>query len=53
MKANATIKLMIVSNVFLTRAWQGQLKLKDLKWFENNELTTIVIIKLGINCIRI
>jgi len=48
MKAFYTILLLITSNVFMTLAWYGHLKFKDLKWFESLGLVAIVLISWGI-----
>jgi len=48
MKGFFTIGLLILSNVFMTLAWYGHLKFKDLKWFENAGLITIVLISWGL-----
>ena len=48
MKGFITIGLLILSNVFMTLAWYGHLKFKELKWFENAGLITIVIISWGL-----
>lgn len=48
MKSYLTICLLILSNVFMTLAWYGHLKFKDLKWFENTGLITIVFISWGL-----
>jgi len=48
MKGFITIGLLILSNVFMTLAWYGHLKFKDLKWFENAGLITIVLISWGL-----
>ena len=34
MKGYLTIGLLILSNIFMTLAWYGHLKFKELKWFE-------------------
>jgi len=47
-KAFITIGLLILSNVFMTFAWYGHLKFKELKWFENAGLITIVLISWGL-----
>ena len=44
MKGYLTIGLLILSNIFMTLAWYGHLKFKELKWFENAGLITIVVI---------
>jgi uncharacterized protein (DUF486 family) len=48
MKAILTVGLLILSNVFITLAWYGHLKFKELKWFENAGLITIVLISWGL-----
>lgn len=48
MKAFYTILLLILSNTFMTFAWYGHLKFKELKWFENLGLIAIVLISWGI-----
>ena len=48
MKGFITIGLLILSNVFMTLAWYGHLKFKELKWFENTGLITIVLISWGL-----
>lgn len=48
MKGLYTILLLVLSNTFMTFAWYGHLKFKDLKWFENLGLISIVLISWGI-----
>ena len=48
MKGYATIELLILSNIFMTLAWYGHLKFKELKWFENAGLITIILISWGL-----
>ena len=48
MKAYITISLLVLSNVFMTLAWYGHLKFKELKWFENAGLVTIILISWGL-----
>ena len=48
MKAITTIGLLILSNIFMTLAWYGHLKFKDLKWFENLGLIAIIFISWGL-----
>lgn len=48
MKSLYTIGLLLLSNTFMTMAWYGHLKFKDLKWFENLGLFSIVLISWGI-----
>ncbi len=48
MKIISTIALLVLSNAFMTMAWYGHLKFKELKWFENLGLISIVLISWGI-----
>ena len=48
MKSYSTIGLLILSNIFMTLAWYGHLKFKELKWFENAGLITVVVISWGL-----
>lgn len=48
MKSVYTIVLLILSNTFMTFAWYGHLKFKEMKWFEHLGLFSIVLISWGI-----
>lgn len=48
MKGIYTILLLIVSNVFMTLAWYGHLKLRELKWFDALPLIAVIAISWGI-----
>lgn len=48
MKIFSTIFLLILSNTFMTLAWYGHLKFKEMRWFENLGLIAIVLISWGI-----
>lgn len=48
MKGLYTILLLIVSNIFMTLAWYGHLKLRELKWFDALPLIAVVAISWGI-----
>ncbi|NHE57763.1 DMT family protein [Cyclobacterium plantarum] len=48
MKGLYTIVLLLLSNAFMTMAWYGHLKFKELRWFENLGLISIVLISWGI-----
>jgi uncharacterized protein len=48
MKGFFTIGLLILSNIFMTLAWYGHLKFKELKWFENLGLIAIILISWGL-----
>ncbi len=43
-----TIVLLILSNTFMTFAWYGHLKFKEMKWFENLGLIAVVLVSWGI-----
>ncbi|GCB35188.1 hypothetical protein KGMB02408_21330 [Bacteroides faecalis] len=43
MKATYTILLLIVSNVFMTFAWYGHLKLQEMKIISNWPLYTVIL----------
>ncbi|HPS63484.1 MAG TPA: DMT family protein [Bacteroidales bacterium] len=47
-KGISTIILLILSNAFMTLAWYGHLKFKQLTWFQNLGLVSIVLISWGI-----
>jgi len=48
MKALYTITLLTLSNTFMTFAWYGHLKFKEMKWSEGLPLFTIILISWGI-----
>lgn len=48
MKPFLTIILLVLSNTFMTFAWYGHLKFKDMKWSENLPLIYIILISWGI-----
>lgn len=48
MKAIYTIGLLVLSNSFMTFAWYGHLKFKEMKWFESLPLLAIIAISWGI-----
>lgn len=48
MTAVYTIILLVLSNTFMTLAWYGHLKFKEMKWFESLGLISIVLISWGI-----
>lgn len=43
-----TILLLIASNTFMTFAWYGHLKFKDMTWSENLSLVWVILISWGI-----
>ena len=48
MKGVYTIGLLIVSNIFMTIAWYGHLKFKEMNWFNNLALPAIVLRSWGV-----
>jgi uncharacterized protein len=48
MKAFYTIILLVLSNTFMTLAWYGHLKFKEMKWSQSLGLVTIILISWGI-----
>lgn len=48
MKELSTIGLLFVSNVFMTFAWYGHLKLREFKWFDTLPLVVVILISWGI-----
>ncbi len=48
MKALITITLLVLSNTFMTFAWYGHLKFKEMKWSASLPLITIILISWGI-----
>lgn len=48
MKALYTIILLVLSNTFMTFAWYGHLKFKEMSWSQNLGLASIILISWGI-----
>lgn len=48
MKGLITITLLVLSNTFMTFAWYGHLKFKEMKWSASLPLITIILISWGI-----
>ncbi|MFN5549431.1 MAG: DMT family protein [Bacteroidota bacterium] len=48
MKAVYTILLLVLSNTFMTFAWYGHLKFKEMSWSQNLSLVAIILISWGI-----
>lgn len=44
MKAIYTISLLVLSNIFMTFAWYGHLKFKDIGWLKNMGVPGIILI---------
>lgn len=47
-RAFSTILLLIASNTFMTIAWYGHLRFKDLPLFKNAGLITLILVSWGI-----
>lgn len=48
MKGFYTIGLLVLSNIFMTFAWYGHLKFKEMSWFNQLALPAIILISWGI-----
>ena len=48
MKGIYTILLLVLSNSFMTLAWYGHLKFRELAWFSKLGIVSIVLISWGI-----
>ncbi len=48
MSAIYTIILLVLSNTFMTLAWYGHLKFKDMSWSQGLGLFSIILISWGI-----
>jgi len=48
MRGFITIILLIFSNAFMTMAWYGHLKFKEMKWSQNLGLISIILVSWGI-----
>lgn len=43
-----TIGMLVLSNTFMTLAWYGHLKFKEMKWFGALPLVAVILISWGI-----
>lgn len=48
MRGIYTICLLVLSNVFMTLAWYGHLKFKDIGWLKNLPLWGVILLSWGI-----
>jgi len=48
MKIFLTISMLVVSNVFMTFAWYGHLKMREFKWFDALPVFVIILLSWGI-----
>lgn len=48
MKALSTLILLTFSNTFMTLAWYGHLKFREMKWFEHAGIWVIILVSWGI-----
>jgi len=48
MKGIYTVLLLIASNVFMTIAWYGHLKFKEMSWFSTLSLPAIILLSWGL-----
>lgn len=47
-KAVLTILLLVASNTFMTMAWYGHLRYKDIKWLQDLSLPLTILLSWGI-----
>ncbi len=47
-KAILTVGLLVLSNAFMTLAWYGHLKFKEMNWFSSLGLVGVIFISWGI-----
>ncbi len=47
-RALLTIGLLVISNSFMTLAWYGHLKFKQMNWFSHLSLAGIILLSWGI-----
>lgn len=48
MKSTLTILLLVISNIFMTLAWYGHLKLSEYSWFQKLSIIGVIFISWGI-----
>jgi uncharacterized protein len=48
MKEFTTVGLLVISNIFMTMAWYGHLRMKEFSWFGSLGLPLIILISWGI-----
>ncbi|WP_149240284.1 DMT family protein [Dyadobacter sp. 32] len=48
MKPLLTIGLLVLSNAFMTLAWYGHLKFKEMAWFSKLGIFSVILISWGI-----
>ena len=48
MRGLKTILFLFISNTFMTFAWYGHLKFKEMKWSQNLGLVSLILISWGI-----
>lgn len=47
-KAVLTVGLLVISNMFMTMAWYGHLRMKSFSWFSSLGLVSVILISWGI-----
>jgi uncharacterized protein len=43
-----TVGLLVISNIFMTFAWYGHLRLKEFSWFSSLPLLGVILVSWGI-----
>ncbi|MBP1640965.1 MAG: hypothetical protein H6Q17_2548 [Bacteroidetes bacterium] len=44
----ATVSLLVISNIFMTMAWYGHLRMREFSWFGSLPLFVVILISWGI-----
>jgi len=48
MKIVLTVGMLVISNIFMTFAWYGHLKMREFKWFDALPVFVVILISWGI-----
>ena len=48
MKGLYTVLLLLCSNVFMTLAWYGHLKMSEWSWFKSLPLIAVIVLSWGV-----
>jgi uncharacterized protein len=48
MKEITTVGLLVISNIFMTIAWYGHLRMKEFSWFNHLGIPLIILLSWGV-----
>jgi len=48
MRIFLTIGMLVISNIFMTLAWYGHLKMREFKWFDALPVIVVILISWSI-----